>query len=444
MKKVMALLLLLFVSPAFATVSDSETVRQSFACDGANEDYTFTFKCNSADDVLVYAPLTSTGLPTAALTVDVDYTIAATDSSYLNGGVVTITPALAATYTVQIVRSIKQSQETAPGAITPTSVVAALDKLTRAVRDLEDWKDRSFHIPDSDVSTFDMVIPNAVSRASTFPFFDSAGNLTCVAGVSESSVSTSSYGSSLIVAADAAAAATLLALGTTDNVTFAEGTFSGLVTFTSGILSNDDITLGAGDDLVGSATSDITWGDGSNKFTVAGATGNTLVAGTLTVTGASTFNSHINLGAGDDLVGSTTSDIAIGDSKFTVAGDTGNTVIAGTLGVTGNAAFTGFVDLGAVSELTISGGAVTATSSYHTIDTQDDDATDDLTTINGGAAGDILIVTPNNSDRDVTFKDATGNLRLAGSADFAPGDNTDTLMLVYSGTYWVEISRSNN
>lgn len=51
----------------------------------------------------------------------------------------------------------------------------------------------------------------------------------------------------------------------------------------------------------------------TNKFTVAGASGNTLIAGTLGVTG----------------------DVAINTNKFTVAAATGNTVIAGTLDVRG-------------------------------------------------------------------------------------------------------------
>lgn len=55
----------------------------------------------------------------------------------------------------------------------------------------------------------------------------------------------------------------------------------------------------------------------------------------LTVTNASTFNGSITLGAGDDLIGSSTSDITINTNKFTVAGDTGNTLVAGTLTVTG-------------------------------------------------------------------------------------------------------------
>lgn len=75
---------------------------------------------------------------------------------------------------------------------------------------------------------------------------------------------------------------------------------------------------------------------GASKVTMAAATGNTAVAGTLTVTGESTFNNHINLGAGDDLIGSSTSDIAFNTNKFTVAGATGNTLVAGTLDVSGN------------------------------------------------------------------------------------------------------------
>ena len=56
----------------------------------------------------------------------------------------------------------------------------------------------------------------------------------------------------------------------------------------------------------------------------------------LVVTEASTFNGSITLGAGDDLIGSATSDITFNTNKFTVAGATGNTLVAGTLDVSGN------------------------------------------------------------------------------------------------------------
>lgn len=63
--------------------------------------------------------------------------------------------------------------------------------------------------------------------------------------------------------------------------------------------------------------------------------GNLIVDGTTTLTGAVTANGGITLGADDDLIGSSTSDITINTDKFTVAGATGNTSVAGTLGVTG-------------------------------------------------------------------------------------------------------------
>lgn len=69
---------------------------------------------------------------------------------------------------------------------------------------------------------------------------------------------------------------------------------------------------------------------GASKFTVAAATGNTVVAGTLGVTGLSTLSSATvtgTLGVGGDF--------SVNTNKFTVTASNGNTVVAGTLGVTG-------------------------------------------------------------------------------------------------------------
>ncbi len=101
-----------------------------------------------------------------------------------------------------------------------------------------------------------------------------------------------------------------------------------------------------------------------------------------------------------------------------------------------------FFGLPAPTELTISGGAVTATLSYHTIDTESDDSTDDLSTISGGSVGDILLIRADNSARTVVLKDATGNLVLAG--DFSLDNSNDAVLLVRTATTWIELSRSNN
>jgi hypothetical protein len=110
-----------------------------------------------------------------------------------------------------------------------------------------------------------------------------------------------------------------------------------------------------------------------------------------------------------------------------------------TLHIDGDVAF------GQGLELTISGGAVTVTHSYHHIDTESDAGTDDLVTINGGYAGQILIIRNSHATRDVVARDYTGgagNLLLAG--DFTMQGTTDTLTLIYSGANWLEISRSDN
>ena len=96
------------------------------------------------------------------------------------------------------------------------------------------------------------------------------------------------------------------------------------------------------------------------------------------------------------------------------------------------------------TELTISSGSVTATQSYHTIDTESDAASDDLDTISGGIEGMVLIIRAINSARSVVVKDGTGNIECAG--DFTMDNAQDTITLVYDDTLddWFEISRSNN
>ena len=96
------------------------------------------------------------------------------------------------------------------------------------------------------------------------------------------------------------------------------------------------------------------------------------------------------------------------------------------------------------AELTIASGAVTATHSYHTIDTESDASTDDLTTINGGATGQIIIIRAANAGRTVVVKDQDGNLRLAGDADFTMDNSQDKLVLIYTGAFWMELSRASN
>ena len=94
------------------------------------------------------------------------------------------------------------------------------------------------------------------------------------------------------------------------------------------------------------------------------------------------------------------------------------------------------------SELTIATGAITATGSYHRVDTEADAASDDLDTINGGVDGMILTLRAENDARTVVVKDGTGNIQIAG--DMTLDNVQDTITLRYDGTLtaWLELGRA--
>jgi hypothetical protein len=99
------------------------------------------------------------------------------------------------------------------------------------------------------------------------------------------------------------------------------------------------------------------------------------------------------------------------------------------------------------ASLTIASGVITVPNSsvgVCIIDTEGGAATDDLDTINGGFTGQVTVLTPASSARDVTVKDNTGNLRLNGDFVFASIQDTLTLMCKENGSLWFELSRSNN
>ncbi len=121
--------------------------------------------------------------------------------------------------------------------------------------------------------------------------------------------------------------------------TFATGSPDGKhtqITFTDPISTPSDVTNeGVVYTKDASSVVELHWKDESGNELQYTSDGNLFSSTDLIVTGVSTFNGSITLGAGDDLIGSATSDIAFNTDKFTVAGATGNTVVAGTLDVTG-------------------------------------------------------------------------------------------------------------
>jgi len=92
--------------------------------------------------------------------------------------------------------------------------------------------------------------------------------------------------------------------------------------------------------------------------------------------------------------------------------------------------------------LTIASDAITVWNDVHTVATEGGAASDDLSTIDGGYNGRVLTLVAASNSNDVVLKDGVGNLRLAG--DFTLTHVDDTITLMFMGTTWREISRSDN
>lgn len=86
----------------------------------------------------------------------------------------------------------------------------------------------------------------------------------------------------------------------------------------------------------------------------------------------------------------------------------------------------------ASAELTIASGAVTVTQTFHRIDTESDAASDDLTTINGGADGQFLVIRAENTAREVVVTTA-GNITTSDGNNVSLDELYKFVLLIYDG-----------
>jgi hypothetical protein len=173
--------------------------------------------------------------------------------------------------------------------------------------------------------------------------------------------------------------------------------------------------------------------NGSNRMSV-GATG-TGQSGYITLLGN---DAGLTSEAGKYLVfnGGTDIFIQIGGSNTAQWTSTGLAMLSSK-----DITASGNVCLSAASTLTIATGVVTQTESNHLI-AGEGAAADDLVTISGGTAGDILILRASSDSVTITVKDGTGNIQCEG--DRALDNAFDSMMLLFDGTNWVEIAFANN
>ncbi|MCK5308036.1 MAG: hypothetical protein KAJ73_05440 [Zetaproteobacteria bacterium] len=97
--------------------------------------------------------------------------------------------------------------------------------------------------------------------------------------------------------------------------------------------------------------------------------------------------------------------------------------------------------LKAQSELTISSGVITVVGpGYYPVDTESDASFDELLTISGGTAGDIITLYPANSARTVLLMHTDGNIELSGEVDIPLAVAGSLVTLRYDGTDWRQMA----
>lgn len=103
------------------------------------------------------------------------------------------------------------------------------------------------------------------------------------------------------------------------------------------------------------------------------------------------------------------------------------------------------IGFGPPSEITISGDAISVTGNnyfrFHTIDTESDAATDDLDTISGGNAGELLLIKPENGSHTVVCKDGAS---LVLGRDFTMDNIADAILFIcISLGVWYPLTKYN-
>lgn len=137
---------------------------------------------------------------------------------------------------------------------------------------------------------------------------------------------------------------------------------------------------------------------------------NNLVTGAYTIAGVKTFSSTPKM----DAIAEVTS---------------GNGVVVDSLKLKD-----GTVIFPTATELTIASGAITVTQGLHTVDTEGDAATDNLDTINGLAAGQIVVLRAANGARDVVLTNGVGNVYTPNGTSATLSSTTQGLLVVGDGT----------
>lgn len=147
----------------------------------------------------------------------------------------------------------------------------------------------------------------------------------------------------------------------------------------------------------------------------------------------------------DDADTSGVNNVIIGVPNTALIGTVGSTFRAGnTLLIKTLVYLRGIKSEGDGDVVTISAGSATIVDRYHLV-AAETGTTDNLDNVLNGAAGDVLVIGADAGDT-ITVRDngvSSGNITLDSNAAFAMTGG-DRLSLIYDGSFWRELSRSDN
>ena len=163
---------------AFGTVSSTGTVER-FPANGSSTTFTFEFRITDQTEMRAVVRADSTGVDTD-LTLNVDFTLAATNNDFSSGGVLTTIATYASGNTLILHREALRTQEVnlIQGQALPAEATElTFDKQTLAIQDIDKNLGFYFSVPFGDpASALSLELPSSIDRAGKFFTFDDDGN----------------------------------------------------------------------------------------------------------------------------------------------------------------------------------------------------------------------------------------------------------------------------
>lgn len=190
------------------TISNQTNSTSATGTNTVGQEVPYEFSTASSSDIKVESKVSATDVPTK-LEETTNYTVTVGDS----GGTVTMVTAVVTTAEIWVTRNTAKTQtldlETGD-AFNAKNVEDALDKNTKLI--IENANKKVISAPDTDDSSLDLNLPNAVDRASKYLTFDASGNVTATTAEDAGTVAFGAFGETMAATASASAANTALGM----------------------------------------------------------------------------------------------------------------------------------------------------------------------------------------------------------------------------------------